>query len=191
MSDRLVWIAILAFFFSPMILPLRGAGLARQEQFESVPAFVNTAKAFEPAMAKGEMAALFTVKELGQLEDPRTGKPISAKVIDSCDILWSDDSFALVCAKASPPTESTHSVVCVIFLLKHERETWQIADLLRFTAYGKYSGIEAKLTARGYKGNDEPDVITVTEFQGGRGASRELSASYSCKNLKFKRLELE
>jgi len=182
---------IFGFVFVVMASCANADELSRSGKFESVEAFVAAAKSFEPAKTKGEIAALFTVKELGQLEDSKTGTPVSAKAIESCDTLYADDELALVWVKAHPPIEATRSVVGVLFLLKREGANWQIVDLLRFEASGKYSEVKAELTAMSYNGKRDPGFVTVTEFQGGRGYSYNISASYACRDYKFKRLDLE
>ncbi|MEI8234488.1 MAG: hypothetical protein WCH57_07345 [Verrucomicrobiota bacterium] len=184
---KLVW-ALVVFAFT---LSVHADEFARSSKFESVEAFVTAAKSFEPAKTKGEMAALFTVKELGQSEDPKTGTPVPAKAIESCETLYVDDQLALVWVKAHPPTDATRSVVAVLFLLKSEGASWQIVDLLRFEASGKYSEVKAELTAVSYNGKRDPGFLTITEFQGGRGYSSSISASYACRDYRFKRVDLE
>ena len=189
-------ITILSFVFAAFIFNVSGAEFSRSSDFESVESFVAAAKSFEPITAKGDMSALFTVPEMGQPEDPKTGKPVAAPAIKSCDVLWGDDSFALVFVLAEPQTETTHSFVGVLFLLKQMKAHWQIADTLRFTAAGKEANISAKLTAgtgTGYHLGSEGmfPVVTVAEWNGGRGYSNEISASYSFISSKLKRLELK
>lgn len=184
-------IAILAFVFAALILQASGTEFSRATKYESVQAFLDTAKSFEPATTKGEMAALFTVKEMGQREDQKTGTPVPAKGVDSCKTLYAGDSLALVLVKAQPPTEATRSVAAVLFLLKHDGPSWWISDLLRFEACGKYSEIKATLSAMSYNGKSDPGFLTVTEFHGGRGYSYDISASYKCQDCKFKRVDLE
>jgi hypothetical protein len=112
------------------------------------------------------------------------GKPVVALAIESCDTIWSDDKSALLFATAKPLTVETDSHVGVLFLLVHRRDGWRIADLLRFTAAGKDSGLSAKLTAftrtERQLGNGGFDpVVTVNESQGGRGYAYETCASSS------------
>jgi len=189
---KLAW-ALVVFAFA---LSARADEFMRSGKFESVEAFVEAVKSFEPEKTKGDMAAHFTVKEQGQREDPKTGTPIPAKAIESCETLWADDSSALVFALAKPPTEATRSFVGMLFLLKHISSRWQIADSLRFTAAGKEAEIKAQLTAgtgSGYSLGSEGmrPVVTITEWQGGRGYSYGLSASYTLAASKLKRLDLE
>jgi hypothetical protein len=162
---------------------------------------VAAAAAFQPAAAPPgdrDLAALFTVRELGQPEDPKTGTPVAAKVIESAVALWSNDSHALVFVTANPPTDATRSSVGVLFLLRRTKGAWRIVDSRRFTAAGKDAGVSAELTAyagTGYQlssGGMKP-VVTVGESHGGRGYAYQLSASYSLDDggSKLKRLELE
>jgi hypothetical protein len=80
--------------------------------------------------------------------------------------------------------------------LIHQRDGWRIADLLRFTATGKDSGLSAKLTAFAGSGRQlgsegfDP-VVTVNESQGGRGYAYETCASYKFTGSKLKRFDLE
>jgi hypothetical protein len=169
----------------------------RRASFKSVEAFVEAAKGFHPAKAKGEMANLFTVPERGQPEDPRTGAPVVAESLDGCEILWADDSQALVFATASPNTDATRTKIGVLFFLSVWTKTkWIIADVKKFTASGKYADVTAKLTSgvgTGYHVGEEGmrPVIEINEDHGGRGYSYSLSGSYTLSDGKFRRLDLE
>ena len=175
--------------------------LKRADRFESVEAFVAAVKGLVPASEKGEIASLFSVKEPGQPEDPKTGTQCFAEKVESCEVLYVDGtsssqdeasvSLALVFAKVQPPTEATRSEVGVFFLLSRQKNRWRVADLLRFQALGKYSGIEVNVTSTGNHGKTCPDFVTVTEHQGGRGYSYEISATYKCEGLKFKKVDLK
>src|ERR1700746_608733 len=101
------------------------------------------------------------------------GKPFVALAIESCATIWSDDKSALLFATAKPITVGTDSHVGVLFLLVHRRDGWWIADLLRFTATGKDSGLSAKLTA-----------FTPIERQLGNGGSGALILSSPLTSLK-------
>ena len=189
---KLAWVLVVwAFTWSA-----QADEFARSSKFESVEAFVAAAKTFEPLKAKGEMSALFTVKEMGQPEDPKTGIPVPAKAIVSCDVLWEGQNFALIFSTAAPPTEATRSAVGVLFLLKKVNAEWQIADLLRFEATGKYAEVEAELTAgtgSGYNLGDDgmKPIVTIKEHHGGRGYGYQLSASYTLEKSHLKRMDLE
>ena len=111
----------------------------RASSFDSVAAFVAAAKAFRPAESKTDLARLFTVAEMGQPEDPKTGKPVAPESLDSCEAVWEGATHALVFAVATPKTEATPSSVGVLFLLSQSRHRWSISDLHRFTATGKYA----------------------------------------------------
>ena len=139
---------------------------------------------------------MFTMPELGQSEDPRTGKPVVPARLDLCSALWAGESEALVFATAKPNTEATNSVVGVLFLLSRTKDHWTIADTLRFTATGKDANVTAELTAgagAGYRlgtAGMRP-IITIRESHGGRGYGYQLSASFAVDAKKLKRLELE
>ena len=119
-----------------------------------------------------------------------------ATSIQSAVALWADDSYAVVFVTAAPPTEATGSAVGVLFLLKRTNDSWRIADHQRFVATGKEAEVSAKLTAgtgSGYHLGSEgmEPVVTVKESQGGRGYAYQISASYTLKASKLKRLNLE
>lgn len=188
--------AFLAFAIGVSVLRADAGDFSRASAFESVEAFVAAATAFQPAATKSDLAALFTVRELGQPEDPKTGSPIAATSIQSSVALWSNDSHALVFVTAAPPTDATRSAVGVLFLLNRVKSSWRIADSQQFTATGKYAGVSAELTAgtgTGYHlgSDDMKPVVTVKESQGGRGYAYQISASYTLNASKLKRLELE
>jgi hypothetical protein len=179
-----------------LILRADAGDFARSSAFESVEAFVAAATAFQPATTKSDLSALFTVRELGQPEDPKTGTPIAATSTQSSVVLWSNDSHALVFVTAAPPTDATRSAVGVLFLLNYTKKSWRIADSQRFIATGKEAEVSAELTAgtgSGYHlGSDGmKPVVTVKESQGGRGYAYQVSASYTLNASKLKRLELE
>ena len=90
----------------------------------------------------------------------------------------------------------TDSHIGVLFLLVHQLHGWRIADFLRFTATGKDAGLSAKQTAFAGGGGELSSegfapVVTVNEFQGGRGYSYETCASYTFAGSKLKHLELK
>jgi hypothetical protein len=185
--------ALLFFGLAAFVALTEGSELNRDSVFDSVEGFVTTVKAFQPAATKGKLASLFTIPEMGE---ENRGKPIAAPAIESCDTIWSDDKSALLFAIANPPTVATDSHIGVLFLLVHQRDGWRIADLLRFTATGKDSGLSAKQTAfAGGGGHLSSEgfrpVVTVNEVQGGRGYSYETCASYKFAGSKFKRFDLE
>jgi hypothetical protein len=95
-----------------------------------------------------------------------------------------------------PATQATRSCVGVLFLLVRENDRWKIADLLRFTATGKYANISAELTAEtssGYRlgSEDMAPIVTIKKSNGGRGYSYEASASYTFRASKLERLDLK
>jgi hypothetical protein len=154
-------------------------------------------KAFHPADSNSDMADLFSIAEIGQPDDPKTGKPIVPASLDSCELVWEGATHSLVFATASPKTEATRSVVGVLFLLFDSNGRWTIADLKRFTATGKYAGVACELTASvgpGYKlggADDLRPIVTIKEEQGGRGYGYLLSASFTRAGNRLKRLDLK
>jgi hypothetical protein len=169
------------------------ADLNYWSDFKSVDAFVSAIQSFHPVSSPGDLATLFTVRELGQPDDPKTGKPVPATDISSCKLLWSDSSQALVLAIASPKTEAARSAAGVMFLLHRIQGCWQNVDHRHFTAVGKYADVTAKVSNFGYsdKPPDGPPLVTITESQGGRGYSYELSATYTIKGNRLERMDLE
>jgi len=185
--------ALLFFGLVAFMALTEGSELNRDLVFDSVEGFVTTVKAFQPAATKGKLASLFTIPEMGA---ENRGKPVTAPAIESCDNIWSDDKSALLFATAKPPTVAVDSHIGVLFLLVRRRDGWRIADLLRFTAIGKDSGLSAKLTALAGSGPQLGSegfaaVVTVNESHGGRGYAYDTCASYTFAGSKLKRLELE
>jgi hypothetical protein len=186
----------LAFAIAASVPRADAGDFTRSSGFASVEAFVATTTAFQPATTTSDLSALFTVRELGQPEDPKTGTPITATSIQASVALWSNDSHALVFATAAPPTDATRTAVGVLFLLNRAKDSWSIVDILRFTATGKEAGVSAELTAGtgvGYVLGSEGmnPIVTVRESQGGRGYAYQLSASYTFNPSKLERLELK
>jgi len=179
-----------------VVAPLPAHALSQSQTFESVDAFVAAAKAFQPSTARTDLSTLFAAAERGQLEDPKRGTLVTAPSVDSISTLWSDKKSAFVFAIASPPIEFSRCKVGVLFLLQRFDEGWHIADHVRFTAVGKEADISATLsseTGTGYHlGSDGMSpIVTVKEWQGGRGYSYEASASYAYRDSRIKRLDLE
>ena len=185
--------ALLFFGLAAFVALTQVPELNRDSVFDSIDGFVTTVKAFQPAATNGKLASLFTIPEMGA---ENRGKAVAALAIESCEIIWSDDKSALLFATAKPPTVGTDSHIGVLFLLVHQRDSWRIADLLRFTAIGKDAGLSAKLTAFAGSGRQlgsegfDP-VVTVNESQGGRGYAYETCASYKFAGSKLKRFDLE
>lgn len=171
--------AIIALIVGAIIPGANGGELRGSSTFGSVQEFVSAVGAFKPAAVNGDFSALFTVPDLGQPDDPETGKLIAAPAITSCDVLWQGNTSALVFAHAMPPLVATRCEVGVLFLLEYSHDRWDIADHRRFVATGKDAGVRAEQTA----GSDLPlgdgAVITVTESEGGRGYEYLTSASYT------------
>jgi len=190
---KLVETAILFVALTELVLATDQSELNRKSVFDSVDGFVTAIKSFQPSATEGELASLFTIPEMGA---ENRGKPIIALNIESCDTIWSNDKSALLFATANAPTVGTESHIRVLFLLRHQRNGWLIADLLRFAATGKDAGLSAKLTASAaierQLGSEEVDpVVTVREIQGGRGYAYEMCASYKFAGSKFKRFDLK
>lgn len=188
--------SVLASIVGMFLSCANASDFSRATSFESVEDFVAKAKGFAPATSGSDLAALFTTPELGQPGDPKTGRPVVAKAIESGENIWSNDSLALVFVKARPPTEATKSVTGVLFLIKRTGDSWQISDSKQFTATGKDAGISVQQTAVTGGGPDRvgeegsPPVVTITETQGGRGYSYDLSGSYTIEAGKLERLDL-
>jgi hypothetical protein len=179
--------------FAMLGLQASAAEFVRSDKHESVEAFVGALKSFQPATTKSDLSALFTVPEPGQPEDPGTAQPTTATVIQSAVSLWCDDVQALVFATAQPPIKATQSSVGVLFLLVHQHRHWQIGDLMRFTATGKYAEVSAAVTGSAGTGSGVHNlpIITIKESHGGRGHSYQLSATYTVASSRLQRLELE
>jgi len=137
------------------------------------------------------MGKLFSAPEMGEYA---RGKMVAPLGIESCELLSLDPQLtqALVWVTTSPPTEATKSHVGVLLLLVKKKGIWHIADLKKFTATGRDSGVEARAT--GYHGAGIDLIsppVTITEFQGGRGFSCEISATYNISDRKLVRRDLE
>jgi hypothetical protein len=176
--------------FAAFALRTLASEFTRWSDFDSVAAFVSSARAFKPATTKSDLAALFTVRDGGQPEDPKTSTPISAVSVERCDVLWSREASAVVFATANPPTQATKSAVGILFLLCRVHDRWQIAQYVQFTASGKYAEVTATVTGDSATGGPQP-YFTVTESQGGRGYSYQLSGTYTVDGPRLKRIELE
>jgi hypothetical protein len=163
----------------------------RATKYPSVDAFIAAVKAFAPSKQKTDLARLFAARP-NHPEDPEYGKLVFAEKIESCTTIWSDDSDAVVFANAKT-NKDYPDAVGVLFLLKHAKDTWRIVETKKFTAVGKYAGVEAVLDSgygAGWKERIDGIVVTVTESLGGRGYSYSLSASYRVDDAKFKRQDL-
>lgn len=165
---------------------------SRSAHFASVEAFVTAAKAFKPASTKSDLTSLFTVPELGQAEDRKTAKPVTAPAIESSEAMYNDDTQAFVFITAKPPIEATHEIVGVLFLLVHQNGAWQISDLKRFTAIGKYGDVKAEICGHIDAGIDKDiPIVTINESQGGRGGHYQVSATYKAVSSRLQQVELE
>lgn len=174
-------IAILFFALGMFLLQASGEEFSRSGKFESMESFVAVLKTLTPDSEKGEISSIFAIKD----EDSESKELVFPTGVDSGEVLDANDSSALVLAKAQMPTVANRAVVAIIFLLKREKESWQIADMLRFQATGKYAKITVELTST------KPRSVTVTETQGGRLYCYAVSGSFECSEGKFKRLDLK
>src|ERR1041384_6424780 len=95
-SPRSLRITFITLAVGASVLYVDAADFVRSSGFESVDAFITAASSFCPATNKSDLSPLFTVRELGQPEDPKTGTPVAATSIQSATALWADDSHALV-----------------------------------------------------------------------------------------------
>jgi hypothetical protein len=191
--QQIVKMTILFFALAAFVSATEGSELNHESVFDSVDAFVATVKAFQPAASRGDLSSLFTISDR-DLDEHCTS--VTALAIESCATIWADDKSALLFATANPPTIATHSSIGVLFLLVRQRDHWQIADLLRFTATGKEAEVSAEQTAFAGSGRQLgcegfAPVITVKESQGGRGYAYRTCASYTFARSKLKRLELQ
>jgi hypothetical protein len=193
---RKLFLPIATFAFAASGCLTDAADFANVETFTSVDAFVSSVTDFHPATSKEGRAILFSTTELGQPEDPHTGTRVFAEKIDSCGVLWAGSTDALVFALARPRTEATHSAVGILFLLHRSGQDWGISDFRKCVAAGKYADVTAELTAdvgTSYQLGSEENrpVITIKETQGGRGYSYGVSASYTLRESRLHRLDLD
>lgn len=160
--------------------------------FPTIEQFKKAIWALEAGATKDAIGSLFTVPEPGQPEDPDTGKPVAAKKIGNCDILWQNEEAAILFASAEPPTRATRSAIGVLLSLKKREGQWQIADLKRFIATGKYAMVAAQKASYTEDRHDSAPIISVSELQGGRGYQYSLSDQYDLSEKgKWQRRELQ
>jgi hypothetical protein len=183
---------ILVFAIVALAFPMHAADFSRKSTFHSIEAFIATAKTFQPSNSKSDLSSLFVIPEMGE---DNHGQPIAARTVQSCATVWAGDDSALLLAVASPPTVGTRSCVGILFLLVRQ-DQWQIADLRRFSARGKYAEISAELTAAtgtGYHLGTEgmAPVVTIKASHGGRGYAYQAYESYTFEASKLKPLELQ
>lgn len=160
--------------------------------FPTLAALQSALTAYTPATSSTALRAVFSLPEPGEIADGETRATRTAATLIGCDQLCSDAQTALLFATARPATDATPSEVGVLFLIVRQNEGWRVVDHQRFVAFGKYAKVVAELTAAGHKPEVQPSppIITVKEFQGGRGYSYDLSASYTIKDQKITRHEL-
>ena len=171
-----------------------GVDFAPGSAFDSsIPSFPP--QNFQARHGRRRFGRAFHHQRTGATGGSRNRQPVAAKAISSCDVLWSDETHAMVLVSAEPPIVATKAVVGVLFFLARDHGHWKIADQVRFVATGKYAEVSAELTAgvgSGYQLGSENmnPVITVKESQGGR-VTHDLSGSYTFAGRKLKRLELK
>ena len=171
---------------------LNAAELSREVTYQSLVEFVATAQSFRPATSKGEFQKLFSIPELGEMDPGEVRPNRIADSMTACETVWSGDQWALVLARARPPTTATPSEIGLLIYLERATTGWMIKDVCRFTAIGKYALIEAATAGTDRNGiMSFPPLVTIKEFQGGRGYSYELSATYTIEAHKIVRRELD
>ncbi len=170
---------------------LNAAELSREATYKSLEEFVATAQSFRPATSKGEFQKLFSIPELGEMTPGDVRPDRIAKSMTACETVSSGDQWAQVLARARPPTEATPSEIGLLIYLERATNGWMIKDVCRFTATGKYAMIKAETASSGQNGNvGFLPLVTIKEFQGGRGYSYELSATHTIEAHKIVRREL-
>jgi hypothetical protein len=101
-----------------------------------------------------------------------------ASKFETSEVLYEDADQKLIVTTATPPSTATRTWVAGLFLLKKTGGKWVLADARRFEAIGKEAGARAEATQ---SERAEPH-ISVTLFQGGRGASYSQCVSYVVKD---------
>jgi len=186
-------IALFVFVASTVGSP--AGEFAPGSSFPKLADLISALSAYTPATSANELRSVFSVPEPGEIAPGDTRPTRVATAIVSCDQIWADDHFALIFVTARPPTDATPSEIGTLFLAAQQKDGWRIVDTQRFLALGKYAKVSAELTAgtgRGYSLGAEGfhPIITIKEFQGGRGYSYDLSASYTIKDQKISRHDL-
>ena len=185
---RQITLLALALLLSPCA---KGAdSLDRGSRFASVDEFMSELKAFAPSQQNNWLAYQFSATEGGQPEDPATGTIVRPAKIESCLVISKNDDRVVVFATARPATTATPSEVGMLFLLRRVEQKWRIAACKRFEAFGKYASVDCRLTCDDYSGLPRGPIVTITESQGGRGNSCEVSATF-CVSDGITRVELE
>lgn len=173
-------------------LVLNAGDLSREVTYNSLEEFVAAASACRPSNTKGEFQKLLSIPEPGEIVSGTLRPDRIADSVQACETVWNGDQAALVFVTARPPTEATPSEIGLLIYLERTTTGWMINDVSRFTALGKYAKITAELTAvAGSTSSSFPPMVTIKEYQGGRGYSYELSASYTIDAHKIVRKELE
>jgi hypothetical protein len=123
-----------------------------------------------------------SIEEPRQPEQP--SKWVLPKKITESTILWQSADRALLAIKARPETDGNPSETALLIALQRfDRAGWIISDKRPFKATGKYAGIQLEITSQSQAPYpDQGPVTTITVREGGRGASRAISASYELLN---------
>ena len=150
--------------------------------FKSTDAFVASAKAFKPDGSKSDLTKFFTI-----IEEEGVTQPATADSIDSCDLVFEDDTQAIIFVTAQPPTLYTIWKIGVLFYLVHESGKWHISDVRRFDAQNRECRVACELTS----GEKTHAVVTVTVTRGRRDWTYSVSASYSPDGKKLVRRDPE
>ena len=170
-----------------------GADFPIEAAFPTLEAVQSALKGYTPSTSSGALRADFSLPEPGETSVGETRATRTATSLVECVQLWVGDESALIYASARPPTEATPSEVGVVFLIVHQGGSWRVVDRQRFVAFGKYAKVVVEITSAGHKPEvtPSPPIFTIKEFQGGRGYSYDVSASYTIKDQKITRHDLQ
>ena len=184
-SPRLKTIALLVLLACGDLA--HGTDFPIEAAFPTLEAMQSALKGYTPSTSSGALRADFSLPEPGEISVGETRATRTATPLVECVQLWVGDESALIYVSARPPTESTPSEVGVVFFIVHRGGSWRVADRQRFVAFGKYAKVVAEITSAGHKPKvtPSPPIFTIREFQGGRGYSYDVSASYTIKDQKI------
>jgi hypothetical protein len=172
---------------------VHGADFSIESAFPTLEAIQSALKGYTPLISSSALRSDFSLPEPGEISVGETRPTRTATSLVECVQLWVGDESALIYASARPPTEATPSEIGVVFFIVRQGGSWRVADRQRFVAFGKYARVVAEITSAGHKPevNPFPPIFTIKEFQGGRGYSYDLSASYTIKDRKITRHDLQ
>ena len=129
--------------------------LARSTPFKSTESFIAAVKAFKPADSDSDLKKLFTI-----VEEKNVYPPATADAVDSCEIVWEDNTQAIVFATAQPPTNNTLWKIGVLFYLTRDSGNWRISDVHRFDAQNKAAQVTCNLTS----GEQTEPIVTIRPY---------------------------